>query len=126
MSGHVDDLWEDALNGLDDLATWNFLDGKLYGYHGDIEIDDQRTDNQIYFDSRRFGKFTFLTNWGEQFDGYKSFLIALPSKSLRVLSRAFANPPGLGVNISRAGFVQAAQAFVEWFQSQERRLYGTT
>lgn len=127
MVAHLEELWDDALNGLDDLATWNFLDGALYGYHGDVEIEDDRSLDEMTRDAHRFGKFDFLTNWGEQFDGgYKSFIIHPPDRPLRVLSRAFPMSVGLGVNISRMGFVRASQAFVEWFKDQERRLSGCT
>jgi hypothetical protein len=123
MSVHLEDLWDDALSGLDDRATWNFLDGALYGYHGDVEIEDNRSLEEVKRDAQRYGKFNFLTNWGEQFDGgYKSFVVCPPSKPLRVLSRAFPESVGLGVNVSRAGFARASRAFAEWFKDQERRL----
>lgn len=127
MGTHLEALWDDALNGLDDRATWNVLDGALYGYRGDVEIEDDRSLEDLHRDAQRFGKFNFLTNWGEQFDGgYKSFLVCPPNKPLRVLSRAFPESVGLGVNISRDGFARASRAFVEWFKSQERRLTGGT
>jgi hypothetical protein len=123
MGAHLEDLWEDALDGLDDLATLNFLDGALYGYHGDVEIEDDRSLEDLGRDAQRFGKFNFLTNWGEQFDGgYKSFVVCPPNKPLRVLSRAFPESVGLSVNVSRDGFARASRAFVDWFKSQERRL----
>jgi hypothetical protein len=120
---HLDELWEPDLDGLDDLATWNFLDGALYGYHGDVEIADDRLLDDMKRDSQRLGKFNFLTNWGEQFDGgYKSFLMCPPGGPCRVLCRAFSGSVGLGVNVSRAGFERASRAFGEWFELQERRL----
>ena len=39
----IDRLWAEELAGLDDVAAWNFLDGLLYGYHGDVEVPDDRT-----------------------------------------------------------------------------------
>jgi hypothetical protein len=122
---HLEDLWDEALVGLNDQDTWNFLDGALYGYHGDVEVHDERSLEDTRRDARRYGKFNFLTNWGEQFDGgYKSFLLCPPRRPLRVLSRAFPKPVGLGVNVSRAGFARAVRAFTDWFESQERRLSG--
>jgi len=127
MGTHLEDLWDDELGGLDDRAAWNLLDGALYGYHGDVEVEDDRSLENVTCDARRFGKFNFLTNWGEQFDGgYKSFLLCPPSKPLRVLSRAFPESVGLGVNVSRIGFARASRAFIDWFRYQERRLNSGT
>jgi hypothetical protein len=126
MGTHLEDLWDDELGGLDDQAAWNFLDGTLYGYHGGVEIEDNRSLEEVRRDAQRFGKFNFLANWGEQFDGYKSFVVCPPNRPLRVLSRAFPEPLGLGVNVSRDGFARASRAFVDWFKSQERRLSGGT
>lgn len=127
MSAHLEDLWDDALNGLDDRATYDFLDGALYGYHGDVEIEDNLSLEEISRDAQRFGKFEFLTNWGGQFDGCsKSFVVCPPDKPLRVLSRAFPESVGLCVNVSRTGFALAARDFVDWFKYQERRLSGGT
>jgi hypothetical protein len=118
MAKRLDDLWHETLEGLDDQAIWNLLDGALYGYHGDIELQDDRPLIEIKRDAVRYSKFDFLTNWGEQFDGYKSFLISPPSNSLRVLSRSFPKQVGLGVNISKSSFIQASNDFYKWHQSQ--------
>jgi hypothetical protein len=127
MGTHLEDLWDEELRSLDDRAMWNFLDGALYGYHGDVEIEDDRSLEEVRRDAQRFGKFNFLTNWGEQFDGgYKSFVVCPSNKPLRVLSRAFPESVGLGVNVSRTGFARASRAFVDWFTSQELRLSGGT
>jgi hypothetical protein len=123
MSRHLKDLWDDDLHGLDDRAMWDLLDGALYGYNGDVETEDSRSIEDLSRDAGRFGKFNFLTNWGEQFDGgYKSFLVSPPNLPLRILSRAFPKSVGLGVNVSRAGFTRASRAFVDWFKSNEQLL----
>lgn len=123
LAEHIDELWDDALAGLDDQEMWNFLDGLLYGYHGDVAIDDDRSLEQIHADCDRYGKFNFLTNWDEQFDGYKSFILCPPGSGIvRILSRAFPCEVGLGVNVSKTGFLGAVQAFIGWFKEQERRL----
>jgi hypothetical protein len=124
MGAHLEELWDEVLSGLSDQAIWNVLDGALYGYHGDVEIADGLSREEVKRDDARFGKFNFLTHWGEQFDGYKSFIVCQPGQPLRVLSRAFPASVGLGVNVSRRGFTQASIAFCEWFQVQERRLSG--
>src|SRR6266699_7334177 len=43
MADALDLLWAPELEGLDDTATWNFLDGLLYGYHGEVEVPDDRS-----------------------------------------------------------------------------------
>jgi hypothetical protein len=73
-------------------------------------------------DAQRYGRFNFLTNWGEEFDGCKSFLLCPPGRPVRILSRSFPPAVGLGVDVSRAGFVAAAAAFARWFEAQEARL----
>jgi hypothetical protein len=118
----LDELWDENLTGLSDREIWNFLDGRLYGFHGDVEIEDDRTLDEVDADMVRYGKFNFLTNWGEQFDGYKSFLLCPPGKPLRVLCRRLPERIGLGLDVSRAGFTAASRAFVRWFEEQERRL----
>lgn len=115
---HLDDHWDESLEGLDDQSMWNLIDGALYGFHGDIKISTSRTQQEFQRDWRRYAKFNFLNNWGEQFDGYKSFLILPPNKSLRILSRSFPKSIGLGVNISQSCFIQASNDFYNWHQSQ--------
>jgi hypothetical protein len=115
-------LWADELAGLDDVAAWNFLDGLLYGYHGDVEWADTRTLAEVRRDAVRWGRFNFLTNWGEQFDGYKSFLLCPPGESARVLSRRLPPHLGRGVSVSRQALVTAAAGFAAWFESESRRL----
>src|SRR5438128_886855 len=43
VASRIDRLWAKELDGLDDVAAWNHLDGLLYGYHGDVELADNRT-----------------------------------------------------------------------------------
>ena len=115
---HLDDLWDEALGDLSDREAWDLLDGMLYGRDG----RDGRSLREVGRDAERYGKFNFLTNWGEQFDGYKSFLFRPPGRPVRVLSRAFPGSIGLGVDVSPVGFARAARAFAGWFEAQARRL----
>lgn len=118
----LEDLWAPEFEGLDAIATLNFLDGMLYGYHGDVELKDDRSDEQVVVDSQRWGRHNFLTHWGEQFDGYKSFIVHNPSGPIRVLSYKLPRETGLCVEVSREAFVLAVTGFVRWFQEQESRL----
>lgn len=104
------------LCGLDDTAVWNHLDGALYGYHGDVELVDTRTAADCRADWARWGRFNFLTNWGEPFDGYKAFIFGIPGGRMRILSRG---PRGgssiVSSDISREMLVIAARDFAKWF-----------
>jgi hypothetical protein len=124
---HLDKLWNEELAGLDDKAMWNFLDGLLYGYHGDVEIADNRSMDELNADAARYGMFNFLTNWGEQFDGHKAFIVCPPGKAIvRIFGREFPASMGVGTDVSRAGFLAASREFVCWFEEQERRLSSKT
>ncbi len=89
------------------------MDTAIYG-------DDDRSINQIDLDTRQFGKFNFLTNWGESFDCVKAFLLNT-GDGLRVLFQRDSDQIE-GVRISKDGLRQAVQGFVGWVQ--EQRLSG--
>jgi hypothetical protein len=125
VASHIDRLWAEELVGLDDVAAWNHFDGLLFGYHGEVEILDDRSIEQCQRDSDVWDCFNFLTNWGEQFDGYKSFIMRPPGGPVRILSRSFPEGTGLSVEVSRDGFVTAADGFARWFEEQELRLRGS-
>lgn len=122
LTGHLVDIWDESLNGLDDRAATDFLDGLLYGYHGDVEIEDDRTIEQIRRDAEQFGKFNFLTNWGEQFDGFKSFILYPPDGPVRILSRHLPETMNGGAVVTRDGFLGAAEGFLRWFDIMEKWL----
>ena len=122
LASHLDELWAPELAGLDDVAAWNFLDGLLYGYHGDVEVPDDRTVEQCRADAAAWGRFDFLTNWGEQFDGFKAFILCPPGGPVRILSRRLPEHMGRGVLVSPAGFRVAAGGFTHWFREESRRL----
>lgn len=122
LAAHVDELWAAKLTGLDDAATWNFLDGLLYGYHGVIELPDDRTIEQCVADSEEWGRFDFLTNWDEPFDGYKAFILCPPGGPVRVLSRNLPPEMGQSLEVSRTALVEVSKAFAHWFEEQETRL----
>lgn len=120
----LDHLWSEKLAGLDDVAAWNLLDGLLYGYHGDVEVPDTRTAEECRRDWTFWGAHNFLTNWGEQFNGCKAFILCPPDGSVRILCRDLPEPLGRGVDVSRAGLVTAVDGFTRWFEQQARRLQG--
>lgn len=124
VTAHLDELWTPELAAFDDDGKWNFLHGLLYGYHGEIDLGehDRRTGAEIRADSAEYSRFDFLTNWGEQFDGFQSFIFRPPGGQVHILSRAFPTDMGLCVRVTPEGFVTAVTGFVGWFREQERRL----
>jgi|SRR5262245_1019856 len=104
----VDRLWAAKLLGLADVAAWNHLDALLDGYHGDVGVPDDRTVEQCRRDWDVWGCFNFLTNWGEQFAGYKAFIMPPPEGAVRILSRRLPEEMGRSVEVSRDAFVAAS------------------
>ena len=121
VSAHLDELWAPDLAGLDDGAAWNLLDGLLYSYHGEVETPDDRSLEQCQADAVAWGRFDFLTNWGEPFDGCKAFLLHPPGGPLRALYRTRTGHPS-GVRVSPAGFREAVGGFAHWFERRSQRL----
>ena len=119
LADRIDENWDEALRGLGDRETFNFFDVLLYGYRYGVYVNDGKSLFQVRVDAARYGHFNFLTNWGEQFDGYKSFLVCPPAGDVRILSRKL---PSLRVDVSRATVVGASSAFTRWYEEQERRL----
>lgn len=73
-TGHLNDflnkykeLEDNELINYSDLDLFNFLDSKLY-------VGDYSDGEQVEKDAIRYFKFDFLTNGGESFDNYKSFI----------------------------------------------------
>ena len=110
----INELWDDAFNDLNDHDIYSLLDHAIYG-------DDDRTMAEIERDARRFSRFDFLTNWGEQFVGHKCFILYRAPDTLRILYRMPDNCPGT-VSITKDGFVHAANGFLAWFDSESERL----
>ena len=96
----------------------------LYGYRGEVEIPDDRTLDELDLASVRYGKFDFLSNWGEPFNGYKCFLMRPSSDQIPILSRQFPASVGLALRVGKMGVLDGSQKFVRWFEAQEARLRG--
>ena len=136
LSANVGELWDDALAGLGDRELWGLLRGSLYGFHGNgISVPGpvvSPDDPQVGAAWARFERFGFLTNWGEQFDGYPAFIICPPGAAesaagtCRIVFRAGVAGEPTGVTVSRAAVVSVSEAFVEWFEGQEQRVMSET
>jgi hypothetical protein len=121
----LNQLWSDDFMNLSDREIWNLLDGMLYGYHGNIEIEDKRSLEQSNSDAELYSKYDFLTNWGEMFDrDGKSFLLKLPSGALKVLNYDYHNDEVKTYFCSEFEFRRAVKEFSSWFITQENHLSG--
>lgn len=119
----LNDLWVDAFLELSDLDIWNFLDGLLYGYHGNKELEDERTLEQMLHDSDIYSKFNFLTNWGEMFDrGGKSFILKLPSGQIKILNFNYEKEAVNTYLCSELAFRRASRGFTIWYAEQLKAL----
>jgi hypothetical protein len=116
-------LWSKELEGLNDVELWNHFDGLLYGYHGDIALHDDRTLEQCQHDSKKWGGYNFLTNWGEQFDNEgKSFILCKPSSVVCVLNRSLPPERGICCRAPLKEVLNAIDEYVEWFEVESLRL----
>ena len=92
--------------------------------------DDERTMDQIHRDCNRYASFDFLTNWGEQFDGYSSVVVSPDPDTMMILHRPYADPESgrrmptefVVARCSRTGFINASSNFVAWFDRESERL----
>ena len=114
-------LWCDEFNGLSCRQIWNYLDGRLYGFHGNEEIiyDELYEDNlSNNFDACY--KFNFLTNWGEMFDrNGKSFLLNPPgTTNLKILNFFSKTNEVKPFVCSETGFRKAVKDFSIWYEKQ--------
>jgi hypothetical protein len=126
LASYVDQLWAEEFARLEDAAIHDMLDGLLFGRRFDSPV--QPPSSLFGEEGQRnwtvWGCFSFLTNWGEQFDGYKAFIVRPPGGPARVLSRAFIGHAGCSIQVTPAGVVAASEGFRRWFEEQELRLRG--
>ena len=103
LSRSIDGLWDTGFAGLSDAEIFGLLDDALY------ISSESRWD--------RFGKFDFLTNTGEQFDGFKTFIVCFPDRHVHILCQSRDDTFGFGV-CRTATFRDVAESFVIWFDGQ--------
>jgi hypothetical protein len=106
---------EADLEQLGDRDAFDLLDQKLYG-------DDERSNDEIASDGKRFWRFDFLTNGGESFDRTKSFIIRLGDNA-RIL---FAEYIGSELrfhagHVNYALFKRRVEEFLNWLESERDR-----
>lgn len=118
----VEFSWNDVFLSLSPQDTWNHLDGLIYGYHGDVRLDDDRDDATVRRDVRTWERYCFAHTWGEPFDGFKSFLVAPPGEVVWIFHRATPDRTVARTSVSRAGLASALAGFLAWFRREAARL----
>ncbi len=115
-------LWDDSFAGLTHERIHDLV-------HAAIYKDDERSLDAIQADAGRYGRFDFLTNWGEQFDGFSSVIVQCEDTTTTILHRPYlAQEPQrrsgafISATCSSADFRKACVAFINWFDSETARL----
>lgn len=115
-------LWDESFDGLSLEQIHDLVRNAIYG-------DDDRTMSAILEDSQRYRRFDFLTNWGEQFDGFASVIIQEDEETTTILHRphsAFARQrepgPFVVATCSTIRFQNACASLVQWFDQETERL----
>ena len=98
---------------LSDEVLWDRFDRALYIEHG-------QTNDEIAKDQLEWGRYDFLTNWGETFDDYKGMIYCLPNGRIRMLVQ---QPDEFIRNytVTAKGFKDAIARFSLWCISLSER-----
>jgi hypothetical protein len=98
-------LRDHYLNTLSDVQVFEFLDRELYR-------DEYRgREGDVYW------RFDFLTNVGEHFDDWKTFLFARDEHSVTILAQD-RNDRVQSFTIDAELFITVVRAYGEWFDAQ--------
>ena len=115
-------LWDASFDGLSREQIHDLVRNAIYG-------DDDRAMEAVVADSQQYRRFDFLTNWGEQFDGFASVIIQENATTTTILHRphsAFARQRSPGPFVvaicTTIGFRNACAGLVEWFDLEAARL----
>lgn len=82
IASQLDSYWLDEFASMPPIEIIDLLDAHLFGWCGDEELEDERSLEEIRKDVDRYGRFSIMTNWGEQFDGIeKPFILCPPNWS---------------------------------------------
>lgn len=105
LKSTIETLWDDTFSGLSDAEIFAIVNRALY-LPGESDWE-------------RYGRFGFLTNTGEQFDGIKTFIVCRPDKRVHVLYQLADDTCG-SASCPTLLFRQVAESFVQWFDEQVR------
>jgi len=106
----IGSLWNPIFSNHSDEEIFSLIDRELY-------IDHGQSDKDIAVGQHQYGKFDFLTNAGEQFDNFKTFLYADPNGSIHILYQLRNGTIG-SATCDAETFETTVQAFVKWFDFQ--------
>ncbi len=112
--GQMVSLSDPCFGAMDDSEVFLFLDRKLY-------FDEGQSLDRMSEDWGRYGKFCFLTNCGEQFDGWKAFIFLRPDGILRIVSRENERRIEVGL-VARSTFEIVVASFLEWIEAERERV----
>ena len=122
LLSHNNPLWHESFGRLNDIEIHDLVRNAIYG-------DDDRTNDQIVSDSKTYRPFDFLTNWGEQFDGFASVIFQRDDKQTTIVhvphsafARTRTEGPAISVTFSTQMFESATLEFLSWFERETQRL----
>lgn len=118
----LDSLWHNEMIGQDNQSIYNLLDGIIYGYREGVELIDDESWERYRSKINFWMNFDFLNNWGEQFDGYKSFICSPPGNQTLILTQRKNEVKCQGFLVSRNTFSEAVKQFSLWFEAESKRL----
>ncbi len=119
ICGILNELWEIEFEHITDIEIWNYLDELLYGYHGNIEINDKRNLNEMCADADKYSKYNFLTNLGEMFDrDGKSFILKTPNGKLKILNFDYNENIINSYLCNEFSFRSAIKDFSAWYEEK--------
>jgi hypothetical protein len=125
IAKNIDSYWLDEFASMEPIEIIDLLDGALFGWHGDVELEDDRSLDEIRIDVSRYGRFSFLTNWGEQFDGIdKPFILCPPTGAVHIISRYFSSESNFTLLTTRHEFCSVVFESMSWFNQQRQALSG--
>jgi hypothetical protein len=109
------------LSAITDPAFWTLSDEVLWDrFDRALYIDHGQTNDEIAKDQLEWGRYDFLTNWGETFDGYKGMIYCLSDGGIRMLVQ---QPDDLirKYTATAKGFMDAIAGFSLWCTSVAER-----
>ena len=108
----VHERWDPSFSGHSDEEIFALIDRELY-------VDYGQTDVTVEDGLRRYGRFDFLTNAGEQFDDVKTFIYVEPRGTVHILYQT--EPTNSrAVTCSIDSFRSASLSFLDWFDREVR------
>lgn len=111
VMGRLQALGEPSFEDLTDRQMYELLDRAIY-------CDDDRKSAQVAADTERYFKHDFLTNGGESFDRFKSF-IATAGGQVRIVFAECSSGP-VGGRLEIADFVATVNEFLGWLKQEAR------